>query len=76
MIMWGMQNFWKHLKILYFPLPARGGVRIAHFNMATWGVAGGCVTINSARIAALFENKVHLKLFEERYKAAPQRISG
>ena len=53
----------------------RRGVGIAHFNMATWGVAGG-KTPKYVRIAVLFENKVHLKLFQERCKAAPQRISG
>ena len=53
-----------------------GGVGIAYCNMATWAVAGGKATINSVRIAVLFENKVHLKLFQEGCKAAPRRISG
>ena len=53
-----------------------GGVGIAHFNMATRGVAGGKATVNSVRIGLLFENKVHLKLFIEGYKDAPRQISS
>ena len=56
------------------------GVGIAYFNMATQGFAGGkkpgSATVNSVRIAILFENKVHLKLFKEGCKAAPGRIFG
>ena len=52
-------------------LETAGGVRIAHFNMATWGVAGAKATINSVRSAVLFENEVHLKLYKEGCKAAP-----
>ena len=54
----------------------RGGVGVAHFNMATRAVAGGKATVNSVRIGILFENKVHLKLFIEGCKVAPRRISG
>ena len=39
----------------------------------------GSATVNSVLcvgIAVLFENKVHLKLFKEACKAAPQRIFG
>ena len=49
----------------------QGGVRIAHSNMATQGVAGGSATVNSVRITVFFENKVHLKLIKEGCKAAP-----
>ena len=66
------------------PCYSGGGVGIAHFNKATQGVANtGCcqwqnpesAAVNSVRIAVLFENRVHSKLFQERCKAAPQRIS-
>ena len=53
-----------------------GGVGIAHFNVATWDVAGGKATVNSVHIGVLFENKVHLKLLIEGCKVAPRRISG
>ena len=36
----------------------------------------GSATVSSVRIAILFENKVHLKLFKEGRKAAPRRIFG
>ena len=64
------------MRALSILIPGPRGVLIAHFNMATWGVAGVCATVNSLCIAVLFENKVHLKLFQERCKAAPQHISG
>ena len=62
----------------------QGGVGTARFNMATWGVAGGktpavrplTAYVLPRRIAVLFDNKANLNLFQERCKAAPQRISG
>ena len=42
-------------------LPINWGVGIAHFNFAT----PGSPTVNSVRIAVLFEKKVHFKLFKE-----------
>ena len=53
-----------------------GGVGIAHFNMATRGVAGGKATVNSVRILAYFLKQSPFKTIYRGCKVAPRRISG
>ena len=71
--LWFLQiQTWDKMRALFIFQIIHRGVGIANFNMANPGSA----TVNSVRIGVLFKNKVHLKLFQVRCKAAPDRIFG
>ena len=78
LVFWFLQNLIKGRMImpLINVLPGRGGQN-SSFQYGNTGCCRwqnlGSATVNSVGIAVLFENKAHLKLFQD---LAPQRISG
>ena len=60
--------------LVVFPNNGGGGQNCLFQYGNTQGKHPGSATVNSLRIAVLFENKVHLTVFKEGCKPAPRRI--